>query len=235
MRKDNWNPESEKWNVIEAEKDISAIQRFSIFFKNGTCDKAGEKIMGTLFRNTPDLRKDTEECAREMADILYHKDNASGYHINHITSGKTVFSVYAYDELKMYFCYGVCDSRETAEKEAALLPDAYVDGHDGEWIVYCLDEDATQKAKEERMGPADFIADFDTEEEAKAESLAYQYPEIREYPSEEWWVVVDDRTKKNAFGMLFPSDTRALAFLYRLIQPEAFMRYVEKYEQKEVR
>lgn len=228
MKKETWDTENMHMNMEEAEKDIGRFKHLCPVYKNKGADEL-DTILGILYRNRPEMKEDVRACVVEMAEILYNKENGIGYHINHITSGKTVYSVYSYDNLKVYGYHGEFSTEAEAVAEAESLPDAYVEEWDGKWLVFSLDDKLTAESKEKREGVGDFIADFDTKEEAEAECSAYKYPEITEFDSEEWWVVVNSRTKKPAFKMLFRSDTTALARLYRLVQPRAFMAYVEKY------
>ena len=47
-----------------------------------------------------------------------------------------------------------------------------------------------------------------------------------DYPSEEFYAVAYNESDKLAFDILFPTQKRALAFLYSKALPEAWMRYL---------
>ena len=63
-------------------------------------------------------------------------------------------------------------------------------------------------------------------EEEKRKEGTFMY--TADNPREEFWVVIDNKTGKNVFGMLFPFEARALAFLYARIMPPAWKEYCEK-------
>ena len=229
MKKDTWNNEK-SFDVPAAEDDVMFVKRFCTFIKDGAFDPGAEELLMALSGGDDERAGFVRNAAVEMHGIISSKENGSGYHINHITSGKTVYCVYTPDNLKVYTFAGRYGSAEEAKKAAEGYEDAYVeDIGDGQWGVMSLDEDLTQHEKENELFAGEYVGEFDTLEEAQAECGAYKHASIEEMPSEEWWTVIDDSTGRQAFRMLFPSEIRALAFLYRAAMPPAWKAYVEKY------
>ena len=73
--------------------------------------------------------------------------------------------------------------------------------------------------------------DYDTEEQANA-AIEKAVKEGRavdgfvvDFDPDEWWAVLD-KDNKNVFKMLFPTDRRALAFLYEKAKPAAYQAYL---------
>lgn len=230
MRKETWDNDNGHFNVPAAEEDISFVKRFRCFIKDGKFDPGSDGLIRALSGGDDERADLIRQAALEMNDIIINKDNSSGFHINHITSGKIVYCVYTLDNLKAYTFAGQYGSKEEAEKAAEGYEDAYTEEiGDGQWCVMSLDEDLTQYEKENDLVPGEYVGEFDTLEEAQAECAAYQHTSIDEMPSEEWWVVIDNSFGKQAFKMLFPSENRALAFLYRTAMPPVWKSYVEKY------
>lgn len=225
MTKENWNPESKTWNVKEAEEDILSVLRWAKFFRNGV---APETLLNVFYRNSPEYKECLKNAAREMASIVYEKNNSIGYHINHITSGTFSYYVYSIDNLRIYCHHKTCGSKEEAEKEAAAFKDAYAEEHDGKWYVYVFDEERTQEELNNNCF-GEFMGKFDSYEEAKKERESYKHAYIRKLPSEEWWVVIKDDIHRNAYNIIFPTEIRAIAFMYRAAQPKAWMELVEKF------
>lgn len=78
----------------------------------------------------------------------------------------------------------------------------------------------------------DYDDTYDTEEEAQAaidKAIADGYATsgmVIDFDPDEWWAVLD-KNNHNVFRMLFPSNRRALAFLYEKAKPEAYQKYLE--------
>ena len=220
--------DGKRWNVKMAEDDILTIKRFANMCKNPKLSEFNEDtLIPKLF---PDyLILVANDAIHEMADIMYNKDNAYGYHINHITSGKTVYSVYDTSDSREYKFGGEFTSE--AEAKAAVekhTEDAYYEKDDTEdiWRVWVEDVEGSENLKTDNFG-GEFVATFDTEEEAEAELEGLKYGYIDEHDAEEWFVVVNNETGKNAFNMMFPYELRALTFLYSKARPDAWMKYLE--------
>ena len=227
MKKETWS--NERFNVPAAEEDISFVKRFRCFIKDGKFEPGSDSLIMALSGGDDERADLIRKAALEMNDIIINKDNSSGYHINHITSGKNVYCVYTMDNFKVYTFAGQYGSKEEAEKAAEEYEDAYAEEiGEGQWCVMSLDKDLTQHEKENGLVSGEYVGEFDTLEEAQAECAAYQYASIDEIPSEEWWVVIDNSLGRQAFKMLFPSENRALAFLYRKAMPPVWRTYVEK-------
>ena len=223
-------PGETTWNVMEAEKDIRTIKQLANLFTLPPIEKSvKEQLIHTLYGSRPELEQLVIGAAEEMHSIMKQKDNASGYHLNHIVSGKTVFSLWN-NNGKIYVEDAVFDTKEEAEAHAAQYEDANVDEIDTDGVirygVYVLDDEQTEMMRDNEWG-GEFVADFDTMEEAEAESEAFERSYIVEMPSEEWYVVVANDTSKAVYTMMFPTEIRGLAFLYKKAKPVAWMKYVE--------
>ena len=73
----------------------------------------------------------------------------------------------------------------------------------------------------------EMVASFATEEEAKDVFPDDKYLIVSCDPNE-MWVVLDKKTHHNVCNMLFPTMSRALAFLYHMDTPPAYSSYWEK-------
>jgi len=225
------NGDGKTWNVDKAEKQIASIKQFTLFYRgDGKLEGSANAILSQLFKDDA-FREVVKDAAKEMAEIMDNKDNSSGYHINHVTSGKIAYCVFSTEGDKAYTTDGVeYNSREEAEKKAETYEDAYVEERDGKnsgkvWIVYSEDEEATKTMKEEGLGH--YVSEFDTSEEAEAEAATLENGHVEEMPSEEWYAVIRNDTGRSVYEMLFPTETRALAFLYKVANPKAWAAYLK--------
>lgn len=232
MKYSTWNKDDKPtWNVKEAEADIHFIEQFARMAK---FDGIMEKIM-------PQLIKDKTLCelgmaaAKEMYGIMSDKDNPSGYHLNHILSGKTVFSLFN-NNGKVYQCECTTTDKDEAYRIAGQFDDAYVDDtlENGiaTFYVQVLDKEGTEQMRDDECY-GEFVADFDTYDEAEAEGASLDRFYILEMPSEEWWMVINNETNTSAYKMMFPTKTRALAFLYNAAKPKAWMDLVDYYAERD--
>ena len=223
-------PGEKTWNVTEAEADIRRIKQFANLFKVPEVVEATKtQLIHTLFGSKPELEQLVIDAATEMCNILMEKDNASGYHLNHIVSGKTVYSLWD-NNGKVYVEAAVFDDKAEADAFVAQQDDANIEEVEEDGVtryhVCVLDEEQTEMMRENEGG-GEFVADFDAREEAEAEAEAFERSYIIECPSEEWYVVVNNETSKSAYPMMFPTEVRGLAFLYKKAKPEAWMKYVD--------
>lgn len=217
-------------NVPNAEKELARVKSLVEFTGDAKMFPTWMSTMGKALNMSEERTEAMKAAAEEMADILNNKDNKSGYHLNHIKSGKTVYALYSCDNNKAYFCGGEFESKPEAEialkRKKEEIPDSYIDEQDGIWYLWYFDEEVTQDMLK-NCPCGEYIADFPTEEEAMQESEAYQYTYIEEVPEEEWWAIVRNDTGEYADERMFPTEVRALVFLYGMAQPEAWLRYVE--------
>ncbi len=72
----------------------------------------------------------------------------------------------------------------------------------------------------------DYVASFDDEEEAKLEGERYGKYEIRKSPEQEWFSI-HTKEGKAVNGVLYPTRSRAMAVLYKMVRPEAWMHFME--------
>lgn len=220
------------WNVPEAEQDIRNVKRFAnLYAVPAVANAAENQLIHAIYGKNEVYEHLITDAAREMYEIISNKDNATGYHINHITSGKTVFTLWN-NNGEVYIdqaSFATEDEAKDYVKENQLIAnvESVEDADEGtRWHVFVLDEDETERIRKEEFG-GEWVADFDTIEEAEAEAESLERSYIVEMPSEEWWIVIDNKTNKSAFKMMFPTKVRALAFLYKLAKPKAWMAYVE--------
>lgn len=223
------NDEAKTWNVVEAEHDIRNIKYHANHFDNPQMAAFVKNTILTQLYKEDKLRNLVIAAAQEMSDIMKNKDNDSGYHLNHVVSSKTVFSLWN-NNGKVYAYAGEYDTVEKAQEEAAKFDDAYVEPmetNDGtKFMVQAFDKEETERLRDDEYG-GEFVGDFDTEEEAEAEGASLDRYYIVEMPKEEWWTVVKNKTNKVAYAMFFPTEVRALAFLYKVAKPRAWMEYVD--------
>ena len=218
------------WNVLKAEKDITMVKQFANQFNNPEmADFFKKSLFPQMYTGDSVLQDYFEKAVAEMSDIMHDKTNASGYHVNHIKSGRTVFTLWN-NNGKVYVYGGEYPTVEEAQEAAAQEEDAYVDtfnSKDGvSYVVEVLDEDETERMRSEEIG-GEYVGEFDSYEEAQAEGNSLDRYYIEEMPKEEWWTVVHNDTSKAVYPMFFPSEKRALAFLYKAAQPKAWMDYVD--------
>ena len=210
------------WNAKEAEKDISKLYDLRTIITSLTpimC--AANGIDG--------IEREAAAAAEEMDEILKNKDNSSGYHLNYIRSEKMTYALYNNGDAKIYKFDSKFNTKEEAEKRVSELKDAYTEYYDDlegkNWFVLTLDEEQTECARLLELG-GELVGEFDTLEEAKAAAKNYKYSYINEYPKDEWWIVVDNRTNRGVYQILFPTEERALTFLYKVAQPKAWCEYI---------
>ena len=181
------------------------------------------------------IEEEAKAATHEMLAIKSAKDNPYGFHLNHITSDKNVYSVFKND-IKEYHFDSKYTTKEEAEKRVAELGDAYVEHFDDEseypFCVYVYNEEGTQNVRnQEAYG--EFICDCDTLEEAEAKANEFDDAYVIENPSEDWWTVISNKTGKAVFNMMFPSPNRAIAFLYMAVKPKSWLTYLDAIDRKE--
>ena len=217
--------DAEFWNAYQAQKDIEYIKGLLPFVKY---DEEENKLLDVICNNETEYKMMLDLC-KEMSDIMNNKENASGFHLNHIVSGKTIYCVYDNNGL-IYTPVGNYATEEEAQAEAAKLPGSRVEegpDEDKPFRVCMIDDEETARMREEKWG-GEFVDQFNSMDEAEEEAKQYENAYIQEEESEEWWSVVHNASGKLAFRMLFPTETRALAFLYSVAKPKAWMEYVDK-------
>ena len=163
--------ENGTWNEKDAEMQLMFIRQFVRLLEGGFNDDF-YRIMKEAISDE-DLREKAIAAAMEMYEIITNKNNASGYCINHITSG-----VYEY---------------------------------------FIVDMNRTGKVPE---------TCYATREEAELEASKYEDVYVLDIPTEEYYIVVNTKTGKRAFELLFPYEERALTFLYKRAMPEAWEAFV---------
>lgn len=232
MERSTWcdNPDGKSWNVKKAESEIGKIKRFALFYRRPEMTNFGEKqVIDLMFRDKA-TNEAVKAAAKEMASILMGNDNPTGCHLNHAVSGKTVYSVFDND-VSSYKHLGSYDTREDAEAARAELDDATaalarVEAYGDSFVLMVLDEEETDRLRESECYGT-FVADFDSMEEAEVELENLEEGYIVEMPADQWWMVVDNERKASLFKKMFPSETRALAFLYKYRTPPAWKRLLE--------
>lgn len=105
----------------------------------------------------------------------------------------------------------------------------HIESGDKVYTVYYDDpalaeKEDCDKAVEYKEFEVQTVAEEFAEEKKKEGTFMYTI----DNPREEFWVVIDNKTGKNVFGMMFPLEARALAFLYARIMPPAWKEYCEK-------
>ena len=227
--------EQKSWNVLAAEADIGTIHQLARMQRKPEVWSILESQLAVAFGEKFVPMK---AAAAELLDILSNKDTMCGYHLNHILSGKNVFSLFHNNGSVDMPVGEPFDDKNEADAFAATIVGASVEeipSEDGtvQYQGYEIDADATAEMRQNHVG-GDYIADFDTKEEADAEGAAFDSYYLMENPSDEWWVVVNNQTGKAVYTMLFPTERRALAFLYRIAKPDAWMKYVEFVHEQEM-
>ena len=214
----------EPWDVKRAEKDIYKMHRRAVLSELNTpaIIMEAEGAYG--------IEGPTMDANRERIEFEKNKDNDLGFHLNHIVSERKKYWVFE----ESYECYTLESEHETEESAMAHAKEfdakckAYVEEYPkGKYSVWVLNEEQTQYMQEHTESVRSFVDEFDTLEEAEREAAKYEYSSIEEYPSEEWWTVISNDSGKAVFKIMFPTPERALAFLYKAIQPEAWMKYCE--------
>ena len=219
----------DKWNAKYAEDEIHRLHKAAKIFEVGMPQTLAVALG---FEGIEEIAK---AATKEMQEFESNKQNDLGYHLNHAVSGRKVYSVFDND-IKEYVYDSTHDTKEKAEERASELGDANVQIMDDEgkkvYLVFVYDDDKTKDVRNaEAYG--DFVCDCDTLDEAVEKAKEYDYAYIVENPSEEWWTIISHETGESPFKMMFPTPTRALAFLYKQIQPKAWMAYIEALDEKD--
>ena len=218
------NADGETWNVKMAESQVRSVMQFAKALSDKNLeDLTRNVIMKKLFPSA-EMYRAVVDAAEEMAAIMNDKNNASGYHINHATSGKSVYCVYSSEgDNKEYTTDGhEYKKQEEAEAKAAEYEDAYAqEVEEGVWIVWVCDEEESQHIK----SIGHYVTQYDTLKEAEKEAKKLENGTVEEEASEEWFAVIGNDQRRR-FDILFPSMTRALAFLYKFEMPPAWERYL---------
>ena len=221
-----YDDENGGWNVELAENAIGNVYHFARLPK-----EAANILLKNGHEQHPDLFHDLFIGAvNEMQEIMNNKENTGGYHINHIVSGRQVYSLYDNSGYVLTE-RGKYENKEEAERAAEEYENSEVEFIYDKWIVLAPDEEVTRDMQDHDSGGT-FVRDFDSVEEAEEAFSKLEHGYIVEGPADEWWAVIKNDAKKNVFNMMFPTRVRALAFLYREASPVKWMDYIRAKEER---